>query len=238
MRGRTPASSRHLPGWAVVVLVLVLATAVGVIALLRPGGSPQDAGPAGAPAAGRTAAGQGALTSTMTISDLDDVHVSEVVAWPDGGPSRIRLAVREHPELTGDAARAQPRIDQLSVRVDHEVVVAHAVPGTTPAWDVDRPTSAPPKRMVVSYQVRGVVVPSSSSSPGRAIAVFSPLSWQAATGKATLVVLGVGIRNLYCPDLPSDQLLCGRHSGSSWTARLPTAASSPVLVQLDLLGTG
>ena len=102
MRGRTPASSRHLPGWAVVVLVLVLATAVGVIALLRPGGSPQDAGPAGAPAAGRTAAGQGALTSTMTNSDLDDVHVSEVVAWPDGGPSRIRLAVREHPELLGE----------------------------------------------------------------------------------------------------------------------------------------
>ena len=223
--------------WAL-ALSLVLAGAVVIIALLRPGGPPQTAGPPGATAARQTGPGPGALTSTMTISGPDDVHVSEVVTWPNGGPTRIRLAVRAHPELSGDAARAQPRIDQLTVRIDEEVVPARAVPGVDHAWDVDPPTSAPPQRMVVSYQARGVIVPSSPSSEGRAIAVFSPLSWQAAPGDATLVVLGVGIRNLYCPDLPTDQLLCGRHSGSSWTARLPTAAASPVLVQLDLRSTG
>ena len=226
------------------VVALVLAVAiVTIVTVLPPADPPATSRPTASPAIPQGSAESGVLTAVATISGLDAVYVSEVVVWATGGPSRLRLVVREHPELLGDAAKARAQVEGLSVRVDHIVVPATAVSGFANAWDVDRPTSIPPQRMELTYRLRGAVVRSAPSLQDRAVAVLSPLAAMLAPGDSTLTVRGVGVsgvgvRNLYCPGLPFDQLLCGRHSDGTWTARLPGAASSPVLVQLDLPSGG
>jgi hypothetical protein len=222
------------------VLATLLALAALVVVLLLPADDTSGPVPVRqSPPLGATlgSADSGVLTSTATVVGLDTVEVQEDVVWPEGGPSRLRLSLGVHPVLTGPAAALAPRVENLIVELDSFRVHAAPVPGQSNAWDVASPVSLPPRAMRVTYDLLGVVVRTSPSKQDRAMAVLMPLAAQAAPNESTMTVRGTAIRNVYCPALPREQLMCGDRIGATWEVTLPTAAASPVIAQLDLPDT-
>jgi hypothetical protein len=236
---QTSTSSDLVAAGGVLATLVALAALVAVLLLPADDDVTQRPG-IQAPPLGATPgpAQSGVLTATATVVGLDTVQVHEEVTWPEGGPTRIQLAFPHYPQLTGQAATIAPRIENLVVDLDHSRVHPVPIVGQTNAWVIQSQTSLAPSSMRVVYDLHGVVIRTSPSRQHRALAVLAPLASPVAPNESTVTVRGASIRNVYCPALPREQLLCGDRIGATWEVTLPGAGSSPIIAQIDLPDTG
>jgi len=186
---------------------------------IQPGGPPPDG-----------------LAFTAAVLSPSTIEVVETVRWPDGGPATIGLELSEEAASAGGLAIAlRPTIESLQVSVDGSPVLVTPREGSANSWVITPPTGAAPSVMEVRYLLDGAIVRSVPSTPGRALAVLTPISTGAIGDlPITMAISTASVLTVYCPASASqDAIMCGRLDGDRWTVALPPGLPL-VVAQLDL----
>jgi hypothetical protein len=174
-----------------------------------------------------------ALGSDQTANTID---VYEQVIFPAPGLDALPLSQPSLTSLLGDVANLKPQVSDIQVELDGQV--ARAVPAGDGAWVAVPPQGGRFTKARLRYSVSEAVARSTPSLPGRALVLVTPL-----TGSETLrdgLPLSVrfsspAIQGVSCPTAPLTDQLCAAHDGDTWTARLPSSATSAiVLAQVNL----
>jgi hypothetical protein len=167
-------------------------------------------------------------------TDTIDVYEQTVFAAP--GLDALPLSQAGLTSLLGDVAALKPQVSDIRVELDGQA--ARAVPAGDGTWVAVPPQGGRFTRAQLRYSVTDAVARSTASLPGRALVVVAPL-----TGSETLrdgLPLSVRftsavVQGVSCPTAPLADSLCAAHSGQTWTALLPSSATSPiVLAQVNL----
>ena len=152
------------------------------------------------------------------------IEVVETVHWPKGGPATIELALSSDAAAeAGLAIMPTPTVESLQVSVDGSPVAPTLREGSTSAWVITPPSGAAPRTMEVRYVLTGAIVRSLPSSPGRALAVLSPISTGAVGDLPTIISISTAdVLNVYCPTAAEQTaIMCGRIDGDRWTITPP-----------------
>lgn len=225
-----------------VLVATVLSGSPGPDSITRPGAT-GNAGTEPSGSAGPTAPGglpdappgDGLVVSAVLLS-VTTIEVVETVRWPDGGPAAIELELL--PDLaatSGLTIEAAPTVESLQVAVDGVAVTPVRRAGVPNAWVVTVPSGAAPQSMVVRYLLEGAIARSEPATPGRALALLTPIAYGAAADlPITIGLASDGVLNVYCPTAPTPATLsCGRLDTGRWTV-LPPPGRPLVVAQLDL----
>jgi hypothetical protein len=174
----------------------------------------------------------------MAVVSANQIEVVETVRWPDGGPATIALALPANAANAGGLAiNPVLTVESLQVSIDGAPVIPVPQAGVSNAWVLTPPSGAAPRLMEVRYLLDGAIVRSVPASPGRALAVLTPISTAAADGlPITIAIAAADVLNVYCPGASSQSaILCGRLEGDYWTVT-PPPGGPLVVAQLDLPG--
>jgi hypothetical protein len=133
-----------------------------------------------------------------------------------------------------DAGDEEPQVTQLQVEINGQPV---ALPRTSMVQipmriELDEPTT----EVTLRYRLVAAAVRSSPAPAGRVLVRLAPLTSDASPVLVDLV--GEGVRNLVCPDLPAKDQVCGSQRGNVWTAGPLPAEIAAVVAQLDLPSPG
>lgn len=132
------------------------------------------------------------------------------------------------------AGDEEPQVTQLQIEINGQPV---ALPRTSMAQipmrvDLDESTT----EVALRYRLVAAAVRSSPAPAGRALVRLAPLTSDASPVLVDLV--GEGVRNLVCPELPAKDQVCGSRRGNVWTAGPLPAEFAVVVAQLDLPDPG
>ncbi|WP_109505287.1 hypothetical protein [Nocardioides speluncae] len=132
------------------------------------------------------------------------------------------------------AGDKEPQVTQLQVDISGQPV---ALPRTSLAQipiriELDEPTT----EVTLRYRLVAAAVRSSPAPAGRVLVRLAPLISDASPVLVDLV--GKGVRNLVCPELPAKDQVCGSRRGNVWTAGPLPADFAVVVAQLDLPDPG
>lgn len=135
---------------------------------------------------------------------------------------------------TAGAGDDEPQVTQLQVEINGQPV---ALPRTSLVQipmriELDEPTA----EVALRYRLVAAAVRSSPAPAGRVLVRLAPLVSDASPVLVDLV--GEGVRNLVCTDLPPKDQVCGSQRGSVWTAGPLPAEKAAVVAQLDLPDPG
>ena len=194
----------------------------------EPSGEPGSITPGQAPVDGLSLAA--AVISPTTIEVVETVH------WPEGGPATIELTLSEDVAAAGGLAIAPEfSVGSLQVSVDGSPVIPSPRAGVENAWVITPASGAAPRSMEVRYLLEGAIVRSVPSSPGRALAVLTPMSAGAVGDLPIAIAISTSdVLNVYCPGGANQQaIMCGRVQGGLWTTNLPPGLPL-VVAQVDL----
>jgi hypothetical protein len=174
-----------------------------------------------------------AIGSDEAATTMD---VYEQVIFPAPGLDALPLSQPSLTPLLGDVATLRPQVSDIQVELDGQV--ARAVPAGEGTWVAVPPQGGRFTKARLRYSMSEAVARSTPSLPGRALVVVTPL-----TGSETLrdgLPLSVRfsspvIQGVSCPTAPLTDSLCATRDGDTWTARLPSSATSAiVLAQVNL----
>ena len=231
------------------LLLLVLVAVVGVLGLVALIASMVSDSPSSGPAAGPAASTQGTLTDptgpvassapgsvppggsaadglavVAAVVSPTTIEVVEVVHWPDGGPATIELELSDDAASSGGLSIApESSVESLQVSVDGSPVIATLRDGSTNRWSITPPSGAAPGSMEVRYLLVGAIVRSVPSSPGRALAVITPISSGLARDlPVSMAISAANVLNVYCPTGANQAtIMCGRLDGDRWVVTPP-----------------
>ena len=228
-RYRRGGTARRIALAGVLAVVGLVVGAV-VVDVSRPSRAPPDPPPGSGPSAPA-----GAQVEVVVQLGGRSLGVTETVTWPDQAPTTLALAWPEPDVLTGAVAGLAPAVRALEIRADDREPAAPD-PASPQPWALPLPGGS--SRLRLTYVLEGSVLLSDATVPGRALAVFSPLTGSAAgTGPVVVRLEGNGLLNVACPvaeGAAPDP--CGHQSDGSWVVSLPDEGPGLVLVQLDLSG--
>jgi len=176
------------------------------------------------------------LSVAIAVVSANQIEVVETLRWPDGGPAAIELELPANAATAGGLAiNPALSIESLQVSIDGTPVMPTPRTGTSNAWVLTAPSGAAPRSMVVRYLLDGAIVRSVPATPGRALAVLTPISTGAADGlPITIAIAATNVLNVYCPGASSQSaILCGRLEGDQWMVT-PPPGGPLVVAQLDL----
>jgi hypothetical protein len=168
-----------------------------------------------------------------TITRSGQVHVTEQLPWPSG-QATVELAAPATADLTGAAAEARPRVEDLAVDVDGRPADLTTRAG---GWQVGSGDHA--SRLAARYRLAGAMLHSTGPDvpKGRALAVLTPVLPRPPAA-CTARVEGQHLLSVVClmPGSAAPQLCAHQHDGG-WNADVPTGSAGVLLVQLDLTPT-
>jgi hypothetical protein len=193
-----------------------------------------DRSPAPETAAGGGAAAAGTprtLTeTTVLVGDDGSLHTMETLTLRPG-TSRLDLSV---PDRAGAAAQMSPRVSSLVVRGAHvtgaPTRLAHGARAT-----VELPAGA--RRVVLEYDVTGVVQRSGPAHPERALVLVTPLVVaQTRAAPSRVHVPSVKVLNVGCLRASGELVGCGTHTEPGWTVESSGGVEGvqDVVAQVDL----
>jgi hypothetical protein len=162
-------------------------------------------------------------------TDTIDVYEQAVFAAP--GLDALPLNLAGPTALLGDVAALKPQVSDIQVELDGQP--ARAVPAGDGTWIAVPRQGGRFTRVQLRYSVTGAVARSTRSLPGRAQVLVSPLTGSQALRAGLPVSVrftSAAVQGVSCPSAPLADSLCAVHSGDTWTALLPSSATSPIVV--------
>ena len=168
--------------------------------------------------------------ATVLIGDDGSLHTMETLTLRPG-TSHLDLSV---PDRAGAAARMSPRVTSLAVRGANVTGAPRTLTQGARAT-VDLPAGT--RRVVLDYDVTGVVERSGPAHPERALVLVTPLVVaQTRAAPSRVQVPSVKVLNVGCLRASGELVGCGTHTSPGWTVESSGGVEGvqDVVAQVDL----